>query len=292
MMTGSMTDFDERATERAEAAALVQAMDDAATKYETACGDGQMVWRTWGAGEPVVLLHGGSGSWTHWIKTIPELAAQYEVWAPDLPGLGDSAMPPSPHVPEICGEVVADGMRQLFEGTQRPDLVTFSFGAHVGVFAATALGGRLRSMTIIGCAALGLPHRRANFLKEEPSMTWAERDAVHRRNLEILMIAEPSRIDDLAIYLQARNIEKARFRSRAFAAGDEIRRMLPHVKLPLKAIWGARDQIALPSVEARFEVLREAHPELDARVVENAGHWVAYEQPEVFNATLLDILAS
>ena len=81
-------------------------------------------------------------------------------------------------------------------------------------------------------------------------------------------------------------------RSRAFAAGDEIRRMLPHVKLPLKAIWGARDQIALPSVEARFGVLREAHPELDARVVENAGHWAAYEQPEVFNATLLDVLGS
>ena len=97
MKTGGMTDIDERATERAEAAALVQAMDEAATKYETACGEGQMVWRTWGSGEPVVLLHGGSGSWTHWIKTIPELAEQYEVWAPDLPGLGDSAMPPSPH---------------------------------------------------------------------------------------------------------------------------------------------------------------------------------------------------
>ena len=133
------------------------------------------------------------------------------------------AMPPSPHVPEICGEVVAEGIRQLFEGTQRPDLVTFSFGAHVGVFAATALGGRLRSMTIIGCAALGLPHKRANFFKEEPGMSWRERDEVHRRNLEILMIAEPSRIDDLAIYIQARNIDSARFRSRAFAGGDEIR---------------------------------------------------------------------
>lgn len=286
-----MTDIDERATERAEAVALVEAMDAAATRYETACGSGKMVWRTWGEGEPIVLLHGGSGSWTHWIKTIPELAERYEVWAPDLPGLGDSAMPTSPYVPVICGEVIADGMRQLFEGTQRPDLVTFSFGAHVGVFAGIALGGRIRSMTIIGCAALGLPHRRANFLKEEPGMTWAERDEVHRTNLAILMIAEPSRIDDLAIHLQRQNIDKARFRSRAFAGGDEIKRALPHLKVPLKAIWGAKDQIAQPSVAARFDVLREAHPELDARVVEDAGHWVAYEQPEVFNATLLDVLA-
>lgn len=200
-------------------------------------------------------------------------------------------MPPSPHVPEICGEVVAEGVRQLFEGKQRPDLVTFSFGAHVGVFAASALGGRLRSMTIIGCAALGLPHRRANFLQELPGMSPRERDDVHRRNLGILMIAEPSRIDDLAIYIQADNIAKARFRSRAFAAGDEVKRMLPHVKLPLRAIWGEHDQIALPSVEARFEVLRAAHPELDARIIPDAGHWVAYEQSDLFNATLLDMLA-
>lgn len=291
MTDGRMTEIDERAEARAEAAALVAAVDEASTKYETACGTGSMVWRTWGEGEPAVLLHGGSGSWMHWIRTIPALAERYEVWAPDLPGLGESAMPPSPHVPEICGEVVADGIRQLFEGTQRPDLVTFSFGAHVGVFTAMALGARLRSMTIIGCAALGLPHRRANFLKEEPGMSWRERDEVHRKNLQILMIAEPSRIDDLAIYIQAKNIDSARFRSRAFAGGDEVRRMLPHVRLPLKAIWGEKDQIALPSVEARFDVLREAHPELDARIVPDAGHWVAYEQPDVFNATLIDLLA-
>lgn len=286
-----MTEIDERAEQRLEAEALINSVDALSTKYETACGAGQMVWRMWGEGEPVVLLHGGSGSWMHWIKTIPALAEHYEVWAPDLPGLGDSAMPPSPHVPEICGEVVAEGVRQLFEGTQRPELVTFSFGAHVGVFAAIALGARVRSLTISGCAALGLPHRRANFLKEEPGMTFAERDAVHRRNLAILMIAEPSRIDDLAILIQSRNIQKARFRSRAFAGGDEIRRVLPQVKVPLKAIWGERDQIALPSVEARFDVLREHHPELDARVVADAGHWSAYEQPELFNATLLDVLS-
>ena len=48
-------------------------------------------------------------------------------------------------------------------------------------------------------------------------MTPAERQHVHRRVLEILMIAEPSRIDDAAIAIQAGNVRKARFRSREFA---------------------------------------------------------------------------
>ncbi len=44
----------------------------------------------------MVLLHGGSGSWTHWIRNIPMLlACGRQVWAQDLPGFGDSASPPS-----------------------------------------------------------------------------------------------------------------------------------------------------------------------------------------------------
>ena len=31
----------------------------------TPCGDGNLVWRRWGKGRPLVLVHGGSGSWTH-----------------------------------------------------------------------------------------------------------------------------------------------------------------------------------------------------------------------------------
>ena len=30
-----------------------------------------MLWHCWGKGEPVLLLHGGSGSWLHWLTTIP-----------------------------------------------------------------------------------------------------------------------------------------------------------------------------------------------------------------------------
>ena len=65
-----------------------------ATRTVTRVASGAMVWRAWGAGPPLVLLHGASGSWTHWIRNVPELSRHYELWAADIPGLGDSAMPP------------------------------------------------------------------------------------------------------------------------------------------------------------------------------------------------------
>ena len=67
-----------------------------AIRLTTPCGDGDMVWHMWGERQagalPLVMLHGGSGSWTHWIRNIDALvAAGYQIWLPDLPGL---AIPP------------------------------------------------------------------------------------------------------------------------------------------------------------------------------------------------------
>lgn len=264
-----------------------------ATKYRTPCGDGDLVWRRWAKSDApaVVLAHGGSGSWTHWLKTIPALIPKYDVWAIDLPGLGDSAMPPKPFTPASSGKVVASGLHQLLPPERRPQLVTFSFGGHVGTYAAIELGSHLASFTVSGCSALGLHPQLEEFPKEHSRMTPAERRGVHAQLLKILMIADPARIDDLAIDIQAANIAKARFKSREFATTTEIKERLVDVKVPLRAIWGARDVLANPSVDAVFDILRTYHPELITRVVADAGHWSMYEQPERFNVALLEILS-
>jgi len=68
----------------------ISRLDRLATRIETPLANGRMVWRTWGAGDPVVLLHGGSGSWTHWIRNIEPLSKHFTVFVPDLPGHGES----------------------------------------------------------------------------------------------------------------------------------------------------------------------------------------------------------
>ena len=269
---------------------IVADLEREAKAFRTPCGEGDLVWRRWGAGEPVVLCHGGSGSWTHWIKTIPVLAQHCEVWAPDLPGLGDSAMPPRPWTPATSAEVLAAGLREIISADRPVHLVGFSFGAHVATLAAAQLNDRLADLTIIGSAALGLPWRDLELPKDRSSMTVVERRGVHRRTLEILMLADPAKIDELAIDLQMANVARARFRSREFAATDEIRTTLAHVTVPLKAIWGARDPLARPNVEACFDVLRLHHPELVTRTIPDAGHWVMYEAADLFNAGLLELL--
>ncbi|MBS0240931.1 MAG: alpha/beta hydrolase [Proteobacteria bacterium] len=274
-------------------AAITAEIASDAEVHKTPCGDGDLVWRKWGKGRPIVLVHGGSGSWTHWIKQIPVLKRDYEVWAVDMPGLGDSDMPPVPQIPANCGTILALGIKALIPKEARAHVVAFSFGAHVSTHALLHLQDHVADFTITGCAALGLPQGPGKeFPREADGMSEAERMEVHRGLLEILMFKDPARIDPLSVWLQSENIKRARFRSRPFARMPEIAQNLPDVRIPVRAVWGGDDQTAWPSVEARYDVIRQGHPEVVTRTVADAGHWVMYEQPAAYNAALLEVLKS
>src|SRR5579862_8376983 len=46
-----------------------------------------------GDGEPMILVHGLSGSRLWWIRNIPQLAQQYRLYLVDLPGFGTLHFP-------------------------------------------------------------------------------------------------------------------------------------------------------------------------------------------------------
>jgi pimeloyl-ACP methyl ester carboxylesterase len=275
-----------------EPAAIVDHLARSARKRFTRCGDGTMVWRSWGAGAPLLLLHGGSGSWTHWIRNIPALSRRYQLWVPDLPGLGDSAMPPKPWTPASVADVVVAGLEQLFPGRRDLRLVGFSFGGHIAGLTAARMGDRISVLILVGVAALGLSaDPREPFAKRRTGMSAEELAAVFRQNLRVLMFADPDQIDALAVHLQAENVKRARFRSRPFAGSDGLAKALEHVSASLKTIWGTDDIVARPSLDQRLEILGRHHPELAVRLIEGAGHWVAYEAADRFNAAIEALLS-
>ncbi len=62
-----------------EPAAFLDRLERTARRTETPCGDGTMVWRSWGEGPTLVLFHGGAGSWRHWAHNIDVLLAHVSV---------------------------------------------------------------------------------------------------------------------------------------------------------------------------------------------------------------------
>jgi pimeloyl-ACP methyl ester carboxylesterase len=269
--------------------APVRRLDAEARRSESPCGGGSMVWRGWGDGPALVLLHGGAGSWMHWLRNVPAFSATHRVLAPDLPGLGESADAPANSDMVAVAAIVAAGIDGLI-GTQASyDLVGFSFGASVGGHIALQHQARVRSLTLLGAGGLVTP-RTPMTLERVRGKTGDELREAHRTNLARTMVADPAKIDALALAIQDWNARHSRMDSPALIKLRPLAVSLPQLTIPVNAIWGERDQIAYYTLEDRIAALRVIRPGIEPRIIPAAGHWAAYEAPEVFNATLSEIL--
>jgi 2-hydroxy-6-oxonona-2,4-dienedioate hydrolase len=271
--------------------ALVEGIAAEAERVETPCGDGAMAWRIWGSGPPLVLLHGGYGSWMHWIRNVLPLSRQFTVIAPDLPGLGESATPPEPWTAAGIAAIIVAGLDIVLPRHRAPHLAGFSFGGVIGGSVAARLGDRLRGFTVVGSNGLGLERSPTPLKRVPPDAGEAEEFATHRYNLNQLMIADPGKIDELALYLQKTNHARARMRSRRFSRSGALVEALPHVAARLDGIWGERDATAYPHLDERARVLRRFQPGARFAVVPGAGHWVQFEAPDTFNRLLAEFTA-
>ena len=247
----------------------------------TPCGDGTMVWRVWGSGRPLVLLHGGAGSWLHWLRTIPAFADR-QVIAADLPGLGESALPPDGDVETIAG-IVAAGIDALIGRGVACDLAGFSFGGVIGGVAAAMRP--LRSLTLVGSGGLGVIRGGAK-LERVRDKAGDARAAAHRTNLHRWMISDPAAIDDLAVAIQDANSRQARFDSRGIGTGTALTQSLPRQHAPLAGIWGAHDHAMQGEPHRAEAALRALDPACSFEVIPGAGHWVMFEAAAAFNAAL------
>lgn len=272
---------------------IIARVDAAASRSLSPCGNGHMVARIWGSGPPLVLLHGNFGSWMHWIRNVEVLAQHYRVIAIDIPGFGDSAEPPKPYTSASLSAIMAEGIRQIV-GDEPINLAGFSFGASCSSALAHAMGGQIRKLVLVcsGRNMTGVTRGRVDeFIKWRDFESRAERDAAHRRNLEVIMIADPARIDDLAIAIQRNNAERSRLRSIFVTQGAPIQTYVPGLKCAFAAIWADRDTTIGPYLHERPAWLKRFRPEARYAIITDAGHWCAYEAPEAFNHALLDLLA-
>ena len=46
----------------------IEEFEKGSKKLFISTDDTTVCWRIWGKGQPIIFLHGGYGSWKHWIK--------------------------------------------------------------------------------------------------------------------------------------------------------------------------------------------------------------------------------
>ncbi|QKV52549.1 alpha/beta fold hydrolase [Comamonas antarctica] len=270
-----------------------------ARRVATPLGDGgQIVWHVWGEGNaaaaPLVLLHGGSGSWTHWLRNIDALvAAGREVWAVDLPGFGDSDGVPGGQDADTMPAPLHQSLQQLLG--QRPfDLVGFSFGGMTAGMLAAAHPQGVRQLVVVGAPAMWVSGEKSvRLLGWRHLDSETAREQAHRHNLQALMLHDPARIDADTVALHVQNVLRDRLPRRRLSQTDVLAQALGRVVCPVQAIYGRHDALYRGRHAALEQAFVAASPYFEGlHWVDGAGHWVQYEQPERFNAQLLACLAA
>lgn len=268
------------------AANLLSRLTGEARQFETPCGSGRMVWRVWGRGEPLVLLHGATGFWGHWCRNIDSLARDRELWIPDLPGWGDSDLPDAVDHAGIV-DPLATGLAGLLGAVPR-NVVAFSTGGVMGAHLASRHPGLVRRLVVVDSGGLGTPLAE---LAMQPvrGTSGAEREAAMRANLLTLMLRYPASVDEVALAVQAHGIACSRIRPADLVLPDHLVSALAQCAVPVDAIWAEFDQ-PHPDPAAQEQALRRFRPDLRFGIVPDAGHWCMYERPAAFEAVLRELL--
>jgi len=263
----------------------VRALDSRARLLATVCDGKRTVWREWGSGAPLVLLHGGHGSWLHWLRNIDRLSRSFRVIAPDMPSYGDSeALPREAGLDDYARPLLA-GLKEI-AGSTPVTLCGFSFGGVVAGQIARLAGDEIKRVVFAGAGGLALTRPPMEEMVRWRDLTPPALFQAHRRNLEILMIADPARVDDTAIWIQAHNAARTRGLSRPISLGPTLACNLPHLTQPLAFIWGERDATAKGYLHERRDLLARVAPGAGFSIVAGAGHWLQYEDPSGFEKAL------
>jgi pimeloyl-ACP methyl ester carboxylesterase len=232
----------------------------------------------------LVLLHGGSGSWNHWVRNVLPLSESRAVWTLDTPGLGDSELPSGAEDADDLSVPLAQGLEVLFK--EKPvDTVGFSFGGLMAGFLAAQQPALIKRMVLVGVPGLGLSNNIPNMRGFRVNMTHEERMGVHRNNLLALMLHEEKNITPELLAMQEHNVLRDRLRRRRIARSDVLLSLQKHWTCEVHGIWGEKDALYEGALHLIPDLLTDCNlKQFD--VIQDAGHWVQFEASDAFNQTL------
>lgn len=266
-----------------------------------------------GRGIPLVLVHAfpiDHRMWDDCARAIIRLAdaegmEPFPIWAPDMPGAGSGPIP----APAECGAVAADGAypEALDRMADAYAALVRGAGYDRAIWVGLSMGGylvmdiqRLHPDMVAGLAMCDTKAdadsaaSRANRLRiaetcerdrtVEPVMHFArpqEGDSSVKRS--------PAFVERFTAWINEQRPEGVAWRERMAAGRPDLNDQLPKVSAPAAVVCGDLDPSSPP--EAMRSLARAmTGTRAEVTVVEDCGHFSAYEHPDVVAAALLDLV--
>lgn len=242
-----------------------------------------------GSGEPLVLIHGFTGTWEMWDLILPQLEEKYDVFVPTLPM--HAGGPPIEGEPSV--DLLLEGAERLLDkaGIEKAHIV----GNSLGGYAALRLAANGRARTVNAFAPAGgwaaddpvLGQTMDFFQQMQPMILAAAANAdevvasPEGRAVAVQFLSEHPEV--VSAELAKKILLGAAGCAEAVALADMGRTAdwtfdLDAIDCPTRIVWGTEDKIlAWPGAAARFQ---EGLPDADWVVLDGVGHCPMLDVPE------------
>lgn len=270
----------------------------------TSVGGVRIHYEAYGAGNPVILIHGLGASAAAWRRLAPFLAeAGYRVLAIDLKGCGLSARPPGDYSRQALATLVLGFMDNV--GVRRARaIVGHSMGGAIALEIAAREPERVDLVAVVdGQGVISSPWLLQAAAPMTPLVgTLASRmtalsPAAPRRFFARLYLkrifANPDDVTEELVDTYAATAD-AGYQRAMFAMiqhlGNtaDLAREIRTLKQPTILVWGRLDPVCpLPLGEELYRTL----PDAEFHVIDDCGHCAPEERPAELAAHLVDFFA-
>jgi pimeloyl-ACP methyl ester carboxylesterase len=238
--------------------------------------NGNIAYDVFGEGEPIVFIHGFGLDSRVWKPQVQFLSKEYKVITYDLRGFGNSSIPDNKysHV---------DDLKKLLDhlNVESANLVGHSFGSAISIDFALKYPKLVEKLILIAPSISG--YNKENKLWKELSELGRKEDIVGIKE-KILShnMFEGFKKGSEELELIERIIKD--YKGWHFLRNDPREEMnsierLEELNLPIKIIIGNKDS------DIQMEVVEKLRKEVNAKieVIENSGHMVNLEKPDIVN---------
>lgn len=252
--------------------------------------------QTWGAGEPVFLIHGASSHIGTWEPTIvPMLKERYFVSAYDRPGMGYTTdRPQGADTLALQAQVAASVIERL--GLTKPVVVAHSWGGAVALRLALDRPDLLSGLVLIAPVAYEWPGGVDwyNYWSANPLSGWLFNNVIAQpfAGASVKSGMEgafaPSVPPDG--WLEAARVSLAARPESLRANGEDLvaakrevtaqQARYPEIKVPVAILVGDGDRVVSPSIHAMH--LAQVLPNARIEVLRGVGHLPHEASPESF----------
>jgi pimeloyl-ACP methyl ester carboxylesterase len=234
-----------------------------------------------GAGAPVLVLHGWGASIETVYPIVSGLAPVAAVYALDLPGFGQSALPPEPWGVQEYQAFLAVFMDAL--KIDSPTIVAHSNGGRIAIRMAATEAPRASRLVLVDSAGI----------RPKRTLRWYRRVGMAKvgkyaarflgspgERLRTALVGRAGSADYLAAGPMQPTLVKL--------VNADLRPYLPAIKAPTLLVWGSED--ADTPVAAGQEMERTI-PDAGLVVLEGAGHYSYLDQPARFARIVTHFIA-